>query len=132
MSVTDELLEKIGQLTLVEAAELVKKMEEKFGISTAAPVAVAGVAPAAGGAQQAADEPTSFNVILKNQGDKKVDVIKVVREITGLGLKEAKELVEKGNQVVKEGVAKAEAEDLKKKLEAAGATVELVDRKSVV
>ncbi|MCX7810934.1 MAG: 50S ribosomal protein L7/L12 [Leptospiraceae bacterium] len=126
MSVTDELLEKIGQLTLVEAAELVKKMEEKFGISTAAPVAVAGVAPAAGGAQQAADEPTSFNVILKNQGDKKVDVIKVVREITGLGLKEAKELVEKGNQVVKEGVAKAEAEDLKKKLEAAGATVELV------
>jgi len=126
MSVTDELLEKIGQLTLVEAAELVKKMEEKFGISTAAPVAVAGVAPAAGGAQQAADEPTSFNVILKNQGDKKVDVIKVIREITGLGLKEAKELVEKGNQVVKEGVAKAEAEDLKKKLEAAGATVELV------
>ncbi len=126
MSVTDELLEKIGQLTLVEAAELVKKMEEKFGISTAAPVAVAGVAPAAGGAQQAAEEPTSFNVILKNQGDKKVDVIKVVREITGLGLKEAKELVEKGNQVVKEGVAKAEAEDLKKKLEAAGATVELV------
>ena len=126
MSVTDELLEKIGQLTLVEAAELVKKMEEKFGISTAAPVAVAGVAPAAGGAQQAADEPTSFNVILKNQGDKKVDVIKVVREITGLGLKEAKELVEKGNQVVKEGVAKTEAEDLKKKLEAAGATVELV------
>jgi len=126
MSVTDELLEKIGQLTLVEAADLVKKMEEKFGISTAAPVAVAGVAPAAGGAQQAADEPTSFNVILKNQGDKKVDVIKVVREITGLGLKEAKELVEKGNQVVKEGVAKAEAEDLKKKLEAAGATVELV------
>jgi large subunit ribosomal protein L7/L12 len=126
MSVTDELLEKIGQLTLVEAADLVKKMEEKFGISTAAPVAVAGVAPAAGGAQQAADEPSSFNVILKNQGDKKVDVIKVVREITGLGLKEAKELVEKGNQVVKEGVAKAEAEDLKKKLEAAGATVELV------
>lgn len=126
MSITEELLEKIGKLTLVEAAELVKKMEEKFGISTAAPVAVAGVAPAAGGAQQAADEPTSFNVILKNQGDKKVDVIKVVREITGLGLKEAKELVEKGNQVVKEGVAKAEAEDLKKKLEAAGATVELV------
>ena len=126
MSVTDELLEKIGQLTLVEAADLVKKMEEKFGISTAAPVAVAGVAPAAGGAQQAADEPSSFNVILKNQGDKKVDVIKVVREITGLGLKEAKELVEKGNQVVKEGVAKAEAEDLKKKLESAGATVELV------
>jgi len=126
MSVTDELLEKIGQLTLVEAAELVKKMEEKFGISTAAPVAIAGVAPAAGGAQQEAEEPTSFNVILKNQGDKKVDVIKVVREITGLGLKEAKELVEKGNQVVKEGVAKAEAEDLKKKLEAAGATVELV------
>jgi LSU ribosomal protein L12P len=111
MSVTDELLEKIGQLTLVEAAELVKKMEEKFGISTAAPVAVAGVAPAAGGAQQAADEPTSFNVILKNQGDKKVDVIKVVREITGLGLKEAKELVEKGNQVVKECASRAEIKE---------------------
>ncbi|GIX42809.1 MAG: 50S ribosomal protein L7/L12 [Leptospiraceae bacterium] len=126
MSVTDELLEKIGKLTLVEAAELVKKMEEKFGISTAAPVAVAGVAPAGGGAAQAVEEASSFNVVLKSQGDKKVDVIKVVREITGLGLKEAKELVEKGNQAIKEGVAKEEAQELKKKLEAAGATVELV------
>lgn len=125
MSVTDELLEKIGNLTLVEAAELVKKMEEKFGISTAAPVAVAGVAPASGGAQ-AVEEASSYNVVLKNHGDKKVDVIKVVRELTGLGLKEAKELVEKGNQNVKEGVEKKEAEDIKKKLEAAGATVELI------
>jgi len=127
MSVTDELLEKIGSLTLVEAAELVKKMEEKFGISTAAPVAVAGVAPVGGGAAQAAEEePSSFKVVLKNHGDKKVDVIKVVREVTGLGLKEAKELVEKGNQVVKEGLAKKDAEDLKKKLEEVGATVDLV------
>ncbi len=126
MSVTDELLEKISQLTLVEAAELVKKMEEKFGISTAAPVAVAGVAPASGGAQPVEDEPSSYNVVLKSAGDKKVDVIKVVREITGLGLKEAKELVEKGNQVVKEGLEKKSAEELKKKLEGAGASVELV------
>lgn len=127
MSITEELLEKIGKLTLVEAAELVKKMEEKFGISTAAPVAVAGVAPAsaAGGAAQAQEEPTSFNVILKSSGEKKVDVIKVVREITGLGLKEAKELVEKGNQSVKDNVSKEQAQDLKKKLEAAGAVVEL-------
>ncbi len=125
MSITDELLEKIGNLTLVEAAELVKKMEEKFGISTAAPVAVAGVAPAAGAAP-VEEEATSFNVVLKSHGDKKVDVIKVVRELTGLGLKEAKELVEKGNQNIKEGVEKKEAEEIKKKLEAAGATVELV------
>lgn len=127
MSVTEELLEKIGKLTLVEAAELVKKMEEKFGISTAAPVAVAGVAPASvGGATQAQEEPTSFNVILKSSGEKKVDVIKVVREITGLGLKEAKELVEKGNQSIKDNVSKEQAQDLKKKLEAAGAVVELI------
>lgn len=122
---TDALLEQIGQLTLVEAAELVKKMEEKFGISTAAPVAVAaGGAPAAGGA--AADaEDAEFNVVLKSFGEKKIDVIKVVREETGLGLKEAKDLVEKGDQVVKESLPKAQAEELKKKLEGAGAKVEL-------
>ncbi|MFN3603999.1 MAG: 50S ribosomal protein L7/L12 [Leptonema sp. (in: bacteria)] len=126
MTITDELLEKIGKLTLVEAAELVKKMEEKFGISTAAPVAVA-ASPAAGGVstQQVQEEPSSYNVVLKASGEKKVDVIKVVREITGLGLKEAKELVEKGNQSIKDNVSKEQAQELKKKLEAAGAVVEL-------
>lgn len=127
MSVTDELLEKIGQLTLVEAAELVKKMEEKFGISTAVPVAVAGVATVPGeSGQPAQEEPTAFNVILKSGGEKKVEVIKIVREITNLGLKEAKELVEKGNQSVKDNVSKEQAQELKKKLESAGAVVELV------
>lgn len=120
----DALLEQIGSLTLVEAAELVKKMEEKFGISTAAPVAVAAVA--APGAPAASDEDATFNVVLKSFGDKKIDVIKVVREETGLGLKEAKDLVEKGGQAVKEGLSKADSETLKKKLEDAGAQVELV------
>lgn len=124
MSTTEALLEQLGKLTLVEAADLVKKMEEKFGISAAAPVAVAAAAPAAGGAA-AADEPASFNVVLKGFGDKKIEVIKVVREITGLGLKEAKDLVEAGGKSVKEGVAKAEADDIKKKLEAVGAQIEL-------
>ena len=122
MADTSALLEQIGSLTLTEAAELVKKMEDKFGISTAAPVAVA-AAPGGGAAADAED--ASFNVILKSFGDKKIDVIKAVREATGLGLKEAKELVEKGDQAVKEGLDKAASEDLKKKLEAAGATVAL-------
>jgi len=124
MSTADALLEQIGKLTLTEAADLVKKMEEKFGISTAAPVAVA-AAPAGGGAAGGSDEDKTFNVVLKAHGDKKIDVIKTVREATGLGLKEAKDLVEKGNQVVKEGLNKAGADDLKKKLEAVGASVEL-------
>ncbi|MEQ8350404.1 MAG: 50S ribosomal protein L7/L12 [Leptospiraceae bacterium] len=122
---TDALLEQIGQLTLVEAAELVKKMEDKFGISTAAPVAVAAGGPAAGGGDAAAAEDAEYNVVLKSFGEKKIDVIKVVREETGLGLKEAKDLVEKGDQVVKESLPKAQADELKKKLEGAGATVEL-------
>jgi large subunit ribosomal protein L7/L12 len=122
---TDALLEEIGKLTLTEAAELVKKMEEKFGISTAAPVAVAGAAPAAGGEAGGDDADATFNVVLKSFGEKKIDVIKVVRELTGLGLKEAKEMVEKGNQVVKEGVNKEGADEAKSKLEAAGASVEL-------
>ncbi|MGJ4745081.1 50S ribosomal protein L7/L12 [Leptospira sp. SA-E8] len=125
MSTTEALLEQLGKLTLVEAADLVKKMEEKFGISAAAPVAVAAAAPAGGGAAGAADEPASFNVVLKGFGDKKIEVIKVVREITGLGLKEAKDLVEAGGKSVKDGVAKAEADDIKKKLEAVGAQIEL-------
>ncbi len=126
MSITDELLEKIGNLTLVEAAELVKKMEEKFGISTAAPVAIAAGVPAGANNQPAQEEPSAYNVVLKGFGDRKTDVIKVVREITGLGLKESKELVEKGNQVVKDNLDKTAADELKKKLEAAGATVELL------
>lgn len=126
MSTTDALLEKIGSLTLSEAAELVKKMEEKFGISTAAPVAVAAAASAGGGDAGGGDADATFNVVLKTHGDKKIDVIKAVREATGLGLKEAKELTEKGDQVVKESLDKAAAEELKKKLEAVGATVALV------
>jgi large subunit ribosomal protein L7/L12 len=121
---TDALLEQIGKLTLIEAADLVKKMEEKFGISTAAPVAVA-AGPAAPAGDAGAGEDATFNVVLKAHGDKKIDVIKVVREVTGLGLKEAKDLVEKPGSNVKEGLAKAAAEDLKKKLEAVGAAVEL-------
>jgi len=120
----DTLLEQIGSLTLVQAAELVKKMEEKFGISAAAPVAVAAVA-GGGGAAAAAEEPATYNVILKGFGDKKIEVIKLVREITGLGLADAKTLVEAGGKSVKEGVSKDEAGDIKKKLEGVGAQVEV-------
>jgi large subunit ribosomal protein L7/L12 len=119
----DTLLEEIGGLTLTQAADLVKKMEEKFGISAAAPVAVAAAAPGAAAGDSGEDD--TFNVILANFGDKKIEVIKVVREITGLGLKEAKEMVEKGGETVKDGVSKATAEELKKKLEEVGAKVEL-------
>lgn len=122
MSKTDTLLEQIGNLTLTESAELVKKMEDKFGISTAAPVMAAAPAAAAGPADE---EDAAFNVVLKNFGEKKIEVIKVVREITGLGLKEAKTMVEKGNEVVKESLEKGEADEIKKKLEGAGAAVEL-------
>ena len=118
----NELLEAIGSLTLLEASELVKAMEEKFGISAAAPVAVAaaGAAPA-----EAAEEKTEFDVVLVSHGEKKIDVIKIVRELTGLGLKEAKELVEANGKTVKEKASKAEAADIKAKLEAVGAKVEL-------
>jgi len=118
----EELLDAIGSLTLVEAAELVKAMEDKFGISAAAPVAVA-AGPAAAAAE--VEEQTEFDVILTGFGDQKVGVIKVVREITGLGLKEAKELVEAGGKAVKEKVSKAEAETIKKQLVEAGATVDV-------
>ena len=118
----EELLDAIGSLTLVEAAELVKAMEDKFGISAAAPVAVA-AGPAAAAAE--VEEQTEFDVILTGFGDQKVGVIKVVREITGLGLKEAKELVEAGGKTVKEKVSKADAEAIKKQLVEAGATVEV-------
>jgi large subunit ribosomal protein L7/L12 len=120
----DNLLDQIGGLTLTEAADLVKKMEDKFGISTAAPVAVAGAA-AGGGDAGGGDDDKVFNVVLKSFGEKKIDVIKAVREATGLGLKEAKDMVEKGGQAVKEGLEKAAADELKGKLEAAGAQVEL-------
>lgn len=117
----EELLDAIGSLTLVEAAELVKAMEDKFGISAAAPVAVAAAGPAA----EAAEEQTEFDVILTGFGDAKVGVIKEVRAITGLGLKEAKELVEAGGKTVKEKVSKTEAEAIKKQLVDAGATVDI-------
>jgi large subunit ribosomal protein L7/L12 len=123
MADVNGLLDQIGKLTLVEAAELVKKMEETFGISTAAPVAVAAVG--GGGAAAEAEEEKTYNVVLVSHGDKKIDVIKVVREVTGLGLKEAKDMVEKGNEVIKEGLAKASADELKKKLEEVGAKVDL-------
>jgi len=119
---TNELLEAIGSLTLLEASELVKAMEEKFGISAAAPVMMAG---AAGGVAEAAEEQTEFDVILKESGANKIAVIKEVRAITSLGLKEAKELVEAGGKTVKEKCSKEEADKLKKQLEAAGAVVEL-------
>ena len=121
---TQELLDAIGSLTLVEAAELVKAMEEKFGISAAAPVAVAAVGAGAP-AQEAAEEKTEFDVILTGVGDNKINVIKEVRAITGLGLKEAKDLVEAGGKAVKEKVTKEEAEKIKEQLVAAGATVDI-------
>lgn len=123
MSLTNEqILDAIAEKSVMEIVELISAMEEKFGVSAAALAA----APAAGGdAGAAAEEKDDFTVVLADGGDKKVGVIKVVREITGLGLKEAKDLVEGAPQNIKEGVAKAEAEELKKKLEEAGATVEL-------
>ena len=122
----EELLDAIGSLTLIEAAELVSAMEEKFGISAAAPVAVAASgAGAAGAAEEAVEEKVNFNVILTGFGENKIAVIKAVRSITSLGLKEAKELVEAGGKAVKENVPKEEAEKIKEQLEKAGATVEL-------
>ncbi|MFP5374105.1 MAG: 50S ribosomal protein L7/L12 [Gammaproteobacteria bacterium] len=125
MSLSNEqIIEAIAEKSLMEVMELVKAMEEKFGVSAAAPVAVA-AAPAAGGAAAAAEEQTEFTVVLKATGEKKVEVIKVVRAVTGLGLKEAKDLVEGAPKEVKEGLSKADAEKIKKDLEAAGATAEL-------
>ena len=121
MAKIDELLETIDTLTVVELAELVKGIEEKYGVSAAA--VAAPVAGAAGAA--AAEEKTSFDVVLKDAGDNKIKVIKVVRDATGLGLKEAKELVDGAPKTIKEGVAKEEAEELKAKFVEVGATVEL-------
>ena len=119
-----EILDAIASMTVLDLSELIKEMEEKFGVSAAA-AAVAVAAPAAGGGAAAAEEQTEFTVMLNSAGEKKVEVIKVVRAATGLGLKEAKDLVDGAPQNVKESVSKAEAEDLKKQLEEAGATVEL-------
>ena len=121
----DQVKDYLKNLTLIDAAALVKELEAELGVSAAAPVAVAAAGPAAGGAAAAAPEKEEFNVVLTGSGDKKIQVIKVVRELTGLGLKEAKDLVDGAPKAVKEGVNKAEAEDIKKKLEAAGAKVEL-------
>ena len=118
------LVDELSQLTVMEAAELSKMLEEKWGVSAAAPVAVA-AAPGGGAAAPVAEAKTEFNVILAAAGDKKINVIKEVRAITGLGLKEAKDLVEGAPKAVKEGVSKDEADKLKKQLEEAGATVEL-------
>ena len=119
----ESILESIEKLTLIEAAELVKAMEEKFGVSAAAPVAVAAVAAAP--AEAAAEEASEVNVILASAGANKIAVLKEVRAITGLGLKEAKDLVDGAPKAIKEGVKKEEAEAIKKQLEAAGATVEI-------
>ena len=120
----ESILESIEKLTLLEAAELVKAMEEKFGVSAAAPVAVA-AAPAAGAAEAATEEASEVNVILASAGANKIAVLKEVRAITGLGLKEAKDLVDGAPKAIKEGIKKEEAEAIKKQLEEAGATVEL-------
>ena len=119
-----QLIEDVKALTVLELSELVKALEEEFGVSAAAPVAVA-AAPVAGGAAPAGEEKTEFDVVLKAAGANKINVIKVVREVTGLGLKEAKELVDGAPKVIKEGISKAEAEELKAKLEAEGAEVNL-------
>ncbi|EAU53437.1 MAG TPA: 50S ribosomal protein L7/L12 [Mariprofundaceae bacterium] len=121
----DELIQAIESMTVLELSELVSALEEKFGVSAAAPVAVAAGPAAAGGAADAAEEKTEFDVVLASAGDKKIQVIKAVREATGLGLKEAKAVVDGAPGTVKEGVSKDDAEALKAKLEEAGATVEL-------
>ena len=118
----EQIIEAIESMTVLELSELVKALEEKFGVSAAAPVAVAAAAPAEAAA---AAEQTEFDVILANAGASKINVIKVVREVTGLGLKEAKDLVDGAPKALKEKVSKADAESLKEKLEAAGATIEI-------
>jgi large subunit ribosomal protein L7/L12 len=124
MSKINEIIEAVKGLTVLELAELVKAFEEEFGVSAAAPVAVA-AAPAAGAAAPAQEEKTEFTVVLTAAGEKKINVIKVVREITGLGLKEAKDLVDGAPKSVKENISKDEAEEIKTKLTDAGASVEL-------
>jgi len=119
----EDILQAVSEMTVMDIVDLVKMMEDKFGVSAAAAVAVA--APAAGGSAEAAEEKTEFNVMMTKAGDNKINVIKVIRTITGLGLKEAKDLVEAAPCAVKEGVNKQTAADIKKQLEEAGATVEI-------
>ena len=123
MSAVNEIVEQIKKLTLLEAAELKKALEDTFGVTAAAPVIMGGAMPSGGAAAPAAEEKTEFDVELKGAGAQKINVIKVVRAATGLGLKEAKDLVDGAPKVVKEGLSKDEAEKLKKELEDAGATV---------
>ena len=125
MADLEKIADDLSNLTVLEAAELSKLLEEKWGVSAAAPVAVAAVAGGGGGEAEAAEEKDEFDVVLAEVGDKKINVIKEVRAITGLGLKEAKDLVEGAPKPIKEAVAKAEAEEIQKKLEEAGAKVEL-------
>ena len=121
----EQVIEFIEKMSVLELAEMVKELEEKFGVSAAAPVAVAAAGPAAGGEAAAAEEQTEFDVVLTAVGDKKINVIKVVRAITGLGLKEAKDLVDGTPNTVKEAASKEEAEGIKTQLEEAGDSVEL-------
>ena len=125
MASVEEIAEQLDKLTLLEAAQLSKMLQEKWGVSAAAPVAVAAVPGAAGAGAAAAEEKTEFDVILSAAGEKKIQVIKVVRELTGLGLKEAKDLVDGAPKPVKEKITKAEAEDVRKKLEEQGAIVQV-------
>ncbi len=126
-SPVDKVFDELGKMTVLDLVELKKRIEDEWGITAAAPVAVAapGAAPAAGDGAAAAEEKTSFDVVLAGAGDKKIQVIKVVRAITGLGLKEAKDLVDSAPKPVKEGVAQDEADSIKAQLEEAGATVEV-------
>ncbi|MDC3143711.1 50S ribosomal protein L7/L12 [Pelagibacteraceae bacterium] len=125
MADLEQIVDQLSGLTVIEAAELSKLLEEKWGVSAAAPVAAAAAAPAAGGDETAGDEKSEFSVVLAAAGDKKINVIKEVRTITGLGLKEAKDLVEGAPKEIKAGVSKDDADAMKAQLEAAGATVEL-------
>lgn len=120
-----DVLEYLEKASMLEISELIKEIEDKFGVTAAAPVAVAAAAAPAAGAGEAAEEKTEFDVVLNSPGEKKIQVIKVVRALTGLGLKEAKELVDSAPKAVKEGVSKAEAEDVKKQIEEVGGVVEI-------
>ena len=124
-STIDQVLDLIGNMTVLELSELKTKYEDKFGVTAAAPMMAMPMGGAGGAGAAVAEEKTEFNVVLSSAGDKKIQVIKVVRELTGLGLKEAKDLVEGAPKTLKEGVAKADAEEMKKKLEEAGGKVEL-------
>ncbi|HSG24898.1 MAG TPA: 50S ribosomal protein L7/L12 [Rheinheimera sp.] len=125
MADLDKLVEELGKLTVIEAAELVKKLEEEWGVSAAAPVAVAAAAGAGAAAEEAEEEKTEFDVVIKDAGPKKIEVIKVIRKLTSLGLKEAKDMAEAAGSKVMEQVGKDAAQDAKKQLEEAGAVVEL-------